>query len=248
MILSDHHIHTHYSKDADPKATFASYIQKAKALGLKSITFTDHHDIDPAHPLFKVPIDYDTYIKDFESIPKEDVINFRLGVEIGYQKHVVQEIKDFINKYPFEYIILSVHYIEKKDLYTGEYFKGKTQYDAYHIYFETCLEAIHSGIPFDTFGHLDYIPRYAPYGDYDYASHKDIIDRILDELIKQNKYLEINTSGFLTEQRMYPKFDVIKRFIELGGKKLIVGSDAHNVDALGQFFKDIPQEILNLLK
>lgn len=248
MIFGDHHIHTHYSKDADPQATFLAYIKKAKELGLKAITFTDHHDIDPAHPLFKIPIDFDTYIEDFLSIPKDDSLQVRLGVEIGYQKHVVNEIKDFLNKYPFQYVILSVHYIEKKDLYTGEYFKGKTQQDAYQMYFETCLEAIQSGIPFDTLGHLDYIPRYAPYGDYEYASHKQIIDTILLSLIQHNKHLEINTSGFLTEKRMYPKIEVIKRYIELGGTRLILGSDAHNIKSLGQFFNDIPQEILNILK
>jgi len=62
----------------------------------------------------------------------------------------------------------------------------------------------------------DYITRYSPFGDYEYEEYKSIIDEILIILIQKNKTLEINTSGFKTEGRTYPKKEVIKRYIELG--------------------------------
>ena len=241
--MNDTHIHTHYSKDASHDATFEAYIQKAIALGFTSLTFTDHHDIDPAHPLFKIPIDFDAYIKDFNRVKKTSPIPIYLGVEVGYQRHVKEEIKAFIKRYPFEHVILSVHYLEKKDLYTQAFFKGKTKEEAYDIYFKTCLEAIETIDDFTTFGHLDYIPRYAPYDDYDYTTHKEVIDDILKALIKKDKALEINTSGFMTEKRQYPKDDVILRYKELGGKKVTYGSDAHDVKDLGRYFKDIKRDV-----
>ena len=241
--MKDTHLHTHYSKDASHDATFEAYIKKALALGFTSLTFTDHHDIDPAHPLFKEPIDFDAYIKDLNRVKKTSPIPIYLGVEVGYQRHVKEEIKAFIKRYPFEHVILSVHYLEKKDLYTKEFFKGKTKEEAYDIYFKTCLEAIETIDDFTTFGHLDYIPRYAPYDDYDYVIHKEIIDKILNALIKKDKALEINTSGFVTEKRQYPKDEVILRYIELGGKKFTYGSDAHDVKDLGRYFKDIKRDL-----
>ncbi len=241
--MKDTHLHTHYSKDASHDATFEAYIKKALALGLTSLTFTDHPDIDPAHPLFKIPIDFDSYIKDFNRVKKTSPIPIYLGVEVGYQRHVKKEIQAFIKRYPFEHVILSVHYLEKKDLYTKEFFKGKTKEEAYDIYFNTCLEAIETIDDFTTFGHLDYIPRYAPYDDYDYVIHKEIIDKILNALIKKDKALEINTSGFITENRQYPKDEVILRYIELGGKKFTYGSDAHDVKDLGRYFKDIKRDL-----
>lgn len=229
----DYHVHTNYSKDASIEATFQNYIEEAKKKGIETIAFTDHHDIDPAHPLFATPIDYDIYIKDFNKVRDATKFNMILGVEVGYQSHTIKELDEFLDKYPFEYVIMSVHYIEKKDLYTKEFFEGKTKFEAYQIYFETCLAAIQSTNKFDTFGHMDYITRYSPFGDYDYINHKVIIDQILKELIKKGKNLEINTSGYKTENRQYPKKEVVRRYIELGGDKLVYGSDAHCVKELG---------------
>jgi histidinol-phosphatase (PHP family) len=238
----DHHVHTYHSKDADPQATFEAYLTRAKAMGMKAITFTDHHDIDPAHPLFRVPIDFDAYFKQALAVQKTSDITMRIGVEVGYQSHVKADIKNFIRAHPFEYVILSIHYLDKKDLYTGEYFKGKTAYEAYEHYFQMCLEAIDQIDDFDTFGHLDYIGRYSPFPDYQFAQHETTIDQILNLLIKKQKNLEINTSGFLTQQRAYPAQTIVQRYRQLGGTRLILGSDAHRVNDLGQFFQAVKND------
>lgn len=239
-ITSDNHVHTNYSPDADPNATFDAYITKAKELGLSQITFTDHVDFDPAHPLFNTPIDYDTYMSDYLSVKKKQTdISLRMGVEIGYQTHMKSKINNFLKSYPFEHIILSIHYIEKKDLYTKEYFVGKSKHEAYNIYFLSLLEAVTEIDSFDVVGHFDYITRYSPFGDYEYEEYKDVIDQILQVLVQKNKGIEINTSGFVNEQRAYPKSEIIDRFIELGGRKITLGSDAHSVTELGRFFNKI---------
>lgn len=235
-IKKDAHIHTKYSPDADKDATFDTYTAKAKECGIEELIFTDHLDLDPAHPLFKNPIDYTLYFKDYNQRNRIDGVTTKIGIEIGYQPHTIQETMNIVNSYPFEYVILSIHYIDKMDLYTKEFFQGKTKKEAYQRYFELCLEAIQNTPRFDTFGHLDYIPRYSELGDFDFEDYKDIIDKVLIELIQRNKNLEINTSGFLTENRQYPQHKIINRYIELGGKKLILGSDSHRVSELGRYF------------
>mgnify|MGYP000518937875 CR=1 FL=1 len=242
--LSDTHVHTHYSPDADQDATFSAYIKQAKKLGLKQIVFTDHVDFDAAHPLFKDTINFDEYTKDFiESTKDETDIDVQLGVEIGYQRHVKVDIIEFLKKYPFQHVIMSIHYIEKKDLYTKEYFLNKTKEEAFSIYFEKVLEAIKTIDDFTVIGHLDYIPRYSDFGDYDYQVYKDVIDEILLELIKKNKGIEINTSGYNYEKRQYPKKEVIERFIELGGRKMTLGSDAHKVSDLKRYYEQLKQTL-----
>ena len=146
---------------------------------------------------------------------------------------------ELIQKYPFEYVILSVHYIDKQDLYTRDFFQEKSKKEAYQRYFEVCLEAINNTPIFDAFGHLDYITRYSEFGDYEYLEYKDIIDEILLQLIQKDKYLEINTSGFVTEKRQYPSNHIIQRYLELGGTNLIVGSDAHCNSYLVRYFNEL---------
>lgn len=239
MIRSDTHIHTHFSQDADPQATIERYIQKAMERGLSSLTFTDHYDIDAAHPLFKQPLDFHAAYQAFLNAKKTAPIPIHFGVEVGFQPHVKDAINIFLKSLPFEHIILSVHYVDKKDLYTQEFFQGKTMKEAYQRYFEVCLDAVTTMDHFDTFGHLDYIPRYAPYGDYSYPMFQTILDSILKTLITKGKALEINTSGFVTEKRAYPKQEIIDRYRALGGTRFTVGSDAHRVEDLGRYFDKI---------
>ncbi|MCF7924931.1 MAG: histidinol-phosphatase HisJ family protein [Candidatus Izimaplasma sp.] len=235
----DNHIHTHFSPDADPAATFEGYIVEAQKKGLDEITFTDHVDFDAKHPLFHEMIDYDAYVIAFEKVKKASPIPIRLGVEIGYQAHMKNEINQFIEQYPFDFVILSIHYLEEKDLYTQEYFLNKTKQEAYNIYFDTVLDAIKNISQFDVFGHLDYITRYSPFGDYNYNDYKAKIDLILKTLIKRNKGIEINTSGYQKEKRPYPKEVIIKRYLELGGNHVTLGSDSHNMGKLGCCFDKI---------
>lgn len=229
----DYHIHSNFSKDASKEATFEAYIKAAKEKKIEKIAFTDHVDFDAVHPLFKENIDYDEYMRAFNQIKEDKDISVALGVEIGYQSHTIQQNKHFLKKYPFEFVILSIHYLEKKDLYTGEYFQGKTKEEAYNIYFDTCLEAIENMDQFTVFGHLDYISRYSPFGDVVYSEFKEKIDVILRALINKNKGIEINTSGYRYEGRTYPSQEVINRYKELGGTIITYGSDAHCVEELG---------------
>lgn len=242
----DNHIHTFYSPDADPKATFQSCIEQAVKLGLTEITFTDHVDFDAAHPLFHDMIDYEKYIEEFNIVKKESPIPIRLGVEIGYQEHMKDEINKFLETYDFEYVILSVHYIERKDLYTGEYFLNKSKKEAYSIYFETCIKAVIDIPGFDAFGHLDYITRYSQMGDYSYEEYSDLIDVLLKSIVLKNKGIEINTSGVISENRVYPKYEVVNRFVELGGQNIYLGSDSHDVKSLKRSFEEIKLLFPNL--
>ena len=242
-FTKDTHIHTAYSPDADKKATFQRYIDKAVDLGLKELTFTDHVDFDAVHPLFFNMIDYDTYIKDFNEVKKMSKIPIKLGVEIGYQEHMTTEINTFIDKYPFDHVILSIHYIEKKDLYTKEYFKRKTKKEAYSIYFDTCIKAVLEIPNFTVFGHLDYITRYSEMGDYLYTDYQEQIDTLLNLIIKNDSGIEINTSGFVVGENPYPKYQVIKRFKELGGTFITMGSDAHNIEELGRSFTKVQKQL-----
>ncbi len=58
------------------------------------------------------------------------------GVEMGIQPHIIERCKNFINNGDFDFVIASLHTCEKKDLYTGDFFVGKTPKEAYQKYLE----------------------------------------------------------------------------------------------------------------
>lgn len=100
---------------------------------------------------------------------------------------------------------------------------------------------------FDVLGHLDFIIRYGPFSDksYEYDEYKTIIDSILKALIKRDRGIELNTSGLRSKlETTFPKEKVLKRYKELGGEIITIGSDCHSN---GDYYKGIPEGI-ELLK
>ncbi len=228
MIYTDHHVHTSYSPDSE--ADIKAYLIEAKALGLDFVMFTDHIDIGTTDELFMKHIDYGEYFSRMKLLQEEYDIPIQIGVEIGYERSHKSEIDEFLAEYPFDFVIASIHYGDGKDFYLGDFFHNRNQNEAYMRYFEIVKEMVQDFSNFDVVGHLDYIIRYGPFEDkfYEYKVFEDIIDSILEELIQKKKGLELNTSGLRGPLGvLFPKEEVLKRYYDLGGRIITLGSDAH---------------------
>jgi histidinol-phosphatase (PHP family) len=244
--LIDHHMHTNYSPDADPLATMESYIIQAKLQGVEGVMFTDHVDLESPIEIFIEIVDYVAYKKEVEDLKIKTNFPIYMGVEIGYQPQLHEKYNQFLSAHDFDFVICSMHLADGLDFYYGDFFTGKTQNEAYLRYFEVVLECVKVFDDYDVFGHLDFIIRYGKFDilDYDFDQYKEIIDHILRTIISKNKGIELNTSGLRYGlAHMHPKFEIIKRYQELGGKIITLGSDAHRVsDYLKDF--DLAKELL----
>ena len=91
---------------------------------------------------------------------------------------------------------------------------------------------------FDVLAHIDYICRAAPYDDpeIDYATFKEDIDKVLKIVIERGKVLELNTRRLNTRRGLKELIPIYSRYKELGGKYVTIGSDAHKVEAVGNYF------------
>lgn len=230
MYIADYHVHTDFSGDCT--TPMEDVVKQAISLGLKEIALTDHVDYDFPVPEFTFVINYDEYLITFNKIKEkyQDYIDLLLGVEIGFQAHVKEDIEKLCAKYPFDFVICSTHAADNLDLYNGDFFEGKNQKYAYLRYFENVLENVKNFNNYDVYGHIDYITRYGGYENksLSYYDYKDIIDSILKTLIHNNCGIEINTSGYRYGlNQMHPQLSILKRYKELGGEIITVGSDSH---------------------
>jgi len=235
MYKIDYHMHTNYSSDSD--ADMESMILSAISKGLNEIAITDHVDYNAKYE----PPNYDILINKF-NIMKEKYkskISMILGVEVGLENQLSEAINKFMNSYSFDFIIGSSHEVCQKDLYFDDFFDGMDKKTAYTLYFTEMLKNINTFDRFCVYGHIDFISRYGIYGDNSlkYNDYKDIIDEILTALINKDKGIEINTSGYRYKlNQTYPQYSILKRYKELGGKIITIGSDAHTPDYIADHF------------
>lgn len=245
-MLGDIHVHSCFSADSD--ADMEEEVQKAISIGLPCLCFTDHIDWD--FPIKDVEYDFnlDEYFRQTADLKKKyrDRIRILTGVELGLQPHLSDRYKEMLKSHPFDYVIGSQHLVYGMDPYYPETFEGRTETEVYRRYFEETLASIKAFHNFDSMGHLDYIVRYGKKhgGIYSYRMYADVIDEILKLLVKYNIALELNTAG-IRKQLGFPNPhpDILRRYRELGGTLVTVGSDSHRAFSLGFAF-DTAADIL----
>ena len=108
---------------------------------------------------------------------------------------------------------------------------------------------ITSDIELDVYGPLDYIVRYAPNqpANYSYDKYKEYIDAVLTAIIAKGKGIEVNSSGLKYGMGFtHPHKDIVKRYLELGGTIVTIGSDAHIPEHIAYDFELVKGMLLEL--
>ncbi len=239
--LMDMHIHSDNSHDADHSVTLLC--EKAVAKGLKAIAVTDHCDC----------IGYKSVKQDiicrqsaFEVKKAQMIFKGQIevicGIELGSPARNLEAVDDVL-KNGFDFVLASVHRIKGKKVSFGHYdFSRETNRPEYLIprYLDEILETVQWN-GFDSLAHLTYPFRYYPaelLADFKLEDYQEKIDAILKTLAKNGKALEINTACEPFEMggknyNFHPDIEIVKRFRELGGEYITVGSDAHQSSRVG---------------
>ncbi len=253
--MYDNHLHALMSHDS--KEAYENYIVRALILGLKGFTITEHWDSYKKIKTNLKTLDVDSYRNAFIEGTKDNKnLDIGFGIEIGLRPIVecVYEIKKTVYENKFDFIIGSSHITCNKDMSMDPtFFEGITKEEAIRKYLNEVLLNVHLYKEcFDVYGHLDYVVRYVikNYGlskayKLMYNDFRDILDAILIELIKNDKGLEINTSGLrygLSEP--HPNIEILKRYKELGGYIITMGSDAHTAVDMASNFGEAKEILL----
>ncbi len=260
-MLCDYHIHTAYSDDSE--YPMEQVILDAIDLGLTEICFTDHIDYgikrdwdDPLGMLYrrggpgepeKMPlanIDHPRYAAEIAALKEKyaDRITIKMGAEFGMQQHTISQYQKLFAKYPYDFLILSVHQIGDQEFWTQDYQRGKTQAEYNLGYYQEILSLIQRYKDYCVLGHLDLITRYDKAGVYPFEKQKDILAEILKTVIRDGKGIEVNTSCYRYGlQGLTPSRLILELYRDLGGRILTIGSDSHKKAHLGSHIPDTMQ-------
>ena len=218
MILADYHLHTSFSSDSE--SPMEEMIRHAVSLGLKTICFTEHHDIDyPVNPDgFDFLLDLPSYKEEIFKMKEhyQDQIEINYGVELGLMPTTLDQCAAFVKDEPFDFIIGSTHIVDFMDPYDAIYFETYPARLGLAHYFEDILKNISSFNHYCVYGHLDYAARYIkdPSFEFHYRDYSDLLDAILRMIIENGKGIEVNTAGLkygMSDPN--PHHEIIKRYL-----------------------------------
>lgn len=237
MILEDLHVHTTYCDGIDPPE---EVVRAAIDLHLERIGFSGHSYVsfDESYCMSKESI---TAYKSEITRLKEKYKN-KITVLCGIEQDIYSEmpVEDY------DYVIGSVHYLKKNDIYlpldeTAEILSygvdtlfHRDFYQMAENYYQLVSEMAQRQV--DIIGHFDLITKFNKdnrlfsENDSRYTAAARIA---IDRLIAAGKVFEINTGGISRGYKIdpYPSISLLQYIIQKEGK-LIFSSDAHSAQNL----------------
>jgi histidinol-phosphatase (PHP family) len=236
-LIVDYHIHT--SASPDGTGDFAQCINEAQKKGIDEIGFSEHLLDRPIRP-----IDFfDGYVERFLQIKRDTPMPVRLGAEVDYFPNQIAAIKRLVVRFPFDYVIGSVHFLEDWPIDSYKqlqsYFK-KDIMKIYEEYFAAIRQLCRSRL-FDVVGHVDIVKIFG------YRPESDITLILEDtaQVIAQNDIcVEVNTAGLFRPCReIYPSRQLLE-MLRQHNVPVTLASDAHKPEHVGREF----EKALNLIR
>ncbi len=224
--------HTHSINSFDGHHSCKQLCEGIIKNGGIGIAITDHCDIDGTKDGCWAFEDkqFAEVIEAKKAFPQIKVYK---GVELGQALFEKELSEAFLSKYDFDFVLGSVHNLKNMEDF---YFLDYKQYDIYSLlqqYFNSLLD-LAKWNKTDSLAHLTYPLRYIVARekiDVDMSKFNDIIEEIFSIIIANNKAIELNASGLSMDMNdTLPNKAYIKKFHDMGGKYVTVGSDSHYFD------------------
>ena len=231
--------HTHHVRCGHAVGELEEYVQRGIEIGLSQLGLSDHLPlihVDPAtyYPEMAMPMDeLPRYVEECLRLKEKyrQDIQIRVGLEADYIEGYEEQIRDILERYPFDYVIGSVHFLGEWDI--SDYrqthnWEGRDVLDVYRQYYEAVQKAAATGL-YDITGHLDVIKRFGQVPPVEQEAERFALEDAALRAVKQaDMVMELNSSGLAKVcAEIFPSRRIVEQAIALG-IPLTLGSDAHD--------------------
>lgn len=228
MITHNYHVHTHRCKHA--KGQDRDYVEAAIQAGFTEIAFTDHSPwplLEQEKGLIRMKLAVlPDYVNSLRQLREEykDRISIKIGLECEYFADRIEWLKDTINQYELDFVILGNHFHEF-EAFHRYYSSYQDKQNLLNDYVSDSLAAIQSGV-YAYFAHPDIFVRSLTLWD----ESAEVASRIILEACKKAGIpIEYNLGGIRNPNYdlsyPYPRFWQIASEIK---NEVMVGIDAHS--------------------
>lgn len=252
-FLADTHIHSMFSQDSESR--LADICAAAKAQGIGAVCITDHCDVKPDKIMQQLAQTREAAFAAITQEQKKDNgVELLVGIELAcgayYPEKDIFRIasEKLLSIGHYDCVIGSVHSVGTFPTARSNYgeMTDSELLDSLDRYFDAILAMLEYGEP-DVLAHMTYPLRYMN-GKYarnlDWRLLESKVCGILKTLIEKNIALEINTSCLDTAYDVWmPDEDIVKKYLQMGGNLLTLGSDAHKPEKVGKGFTQTVQRL-----
>lgn len=237
--MVDYHTHNYLCGHA--VGELEEYVKRAIDLGFQEIALTDHLPLFHLRPEEIMPgitmsqAQMPAYIE--ECLRLKDLyaqkIAIKVGIESDYAPGWEEYLASELAKYPYDFILGSVHFIgdwDHSDSRVQHRWQGRDVNDTYREYYKLIQGAAQSNL-FDSIGHVDVIKR------FNHLPTEDLTDLYYEtfKIIKKaDVCVEYNSSGnYMPVAEAFPSNEILRIIHELD-ITMTMGSDSHQPDVVGR--------------
>ncbi|MCC3377501.1 histidinol-phosphatase [Cohnella sp. REN36] len=241
-------LHTHHDRCGHASGVIEHYIEAAIEADLTAIGISDHspyfgREEDQYQPgIAMAKSAFAGYVEEVLALKEKyrDRIEVLLGVESDYFSEHLELYREVYAKYPFDYIIGSVHQIRGVSIFNRNRWKKldtSLHKDEKIHYYEQIRDSANTGL-FQVLGHIDAMKGYYP-AFSDIAGAEEAIDDALRAVAANDIAIEINTSGSTKDVGgWYPSDAILERALHFG-VDVTFGSDAHVPARVGEDWEKV---------
>lgn len=235
--IVDYHMHTPLCGHAvgEPE----EYADRALALGLKEIGFSDHAPfvVKDLPGITMKNDELPVYHKMIETVRAQfkGRLDIRVGIEADFVPGYEERTKNIVDGYPYDYVLGSVHFIKNWGFDNPEERRDWAEHNVntvYRDYYELLRRCARTGF-YDIIAHPDLVKKFGHRPSEDLTADLEETAKVFKET---GMAIEINTSGLRKEvKEIYPSLWNLEIYAK-AGVPLTFGSDAHDPNEVGRDF------------
>lgn len=212
--------------------------QEAIEQGLVAIAFTDHKEFAGDFPAWFKGVDQ--YFYEIERTRRDFSANsgqplaILSGVELGNPHEHIAEASKFVETYPFDVKIASLHWLYGENIHNRRCFKRRDIHEVLADYFVAATDMVND-FDCDILAHFDRILLHPSFNNtrYDISKVEDEVRAMCEAVIARNVVLELNTRHLARSAAWRGSLStMLGWYQQAGGRTVLINSDAHRTSHL----------------
>lgn len=233
-------MHVHSTHSADGRSSMQAYCERALAIGVRALCFTEHFNNHPNDVCYGT-YDPDAYFEELRVMQARyaGALEILAGLEFAEPQEYPKDLAR-LRQYPYDCILGSQHFVG--DTFVGRRIQAGEPLGEVCAAYWTAMNALIETGGIDMIAHFDFPKRYLP--DPAAIFDEGRVRALLRKAVAKGIGIEINTSPLRKgHTACMPGSEILNIYVQEGGRNITLGSDAHEAHELAAHHAELAQQL-----